>query len=238
MRTFDATILNNAANHPEVRPWLGGEGPVNLTASLLDPNTYAFVNQWGGFIGHRAFDTVYECHTMFVPQKPGIKPIIELMKYAEQFMFTNTDCERLITKVSMKHSGQHWLAKHGGFVEQSQREGISYQLLPLDRWAQACSTTRDEGERFHGQLEQAKRANGSTLPVHPEDPAHDAMVGAALLMAKAGNAVKGVNTYNRWAVVAGYVPILLLKEQPPVVDIHDAVLGLGSTNEVEILLCR
>lgn len=238
MRTLDATLLNQVANMEGVREWLGGDGPIDLTNSLLDTGNYAFTNIYGGFIGHRIFGGRYECHTMFSPNRHGVRDIVALMKYAQQFMFVNTDCDELVTKVNLKHKGQAWLSKHGGFQEQFIKEGYSHQSLPLDRWAATCSTAREEGGRFHKLLEAAKKANGFSLAAHPDDPQHDAMVGAALLMAKAGNGPKGANVYNRWATFAGYKPVVLLSEQPPVVDFHDAVAGLNSKNELEILLCR
>lgn len=238
MRTLDATFLNSVANMAGVREWLGGEGDIDLTKTLLDTNNYAFVNEYGGFVGHRSFGGRYECHTMFSPNRHGVRDIMALMRYAQQFMFVNTDCDEIVTRVNLKHKGQIWLAKQSGLQEQFVKEGVSYQSLPLDRWAAMCSTTREEGGRFHGLLEAAKKANGSSLAAHPDDPQHDSMVGAALLMAKAGNGAKAANVYNRWATFASYAPVILLSEQPPIVDFHDAVAGLNSQNEVEILLCR
>jgi hypothetical protein len=56
-------------------------------------------------------------------------------------------------------------------------------------------------------------------------------------MIRAGNAEKGVEFYNRWARFAGYALIFAVSLQPVVIDVVDAVVGLGPEG-MEVLLCR
>ena len=93
------------------------------------------------------------------------------------------------------------------------------------------------GAWFHQQLQAAKEASGSCLPVHVDDPTHDHMVGATLLMLVHGNAPKGVRFYNAWARFAGYAPIALLRERPVIVDVQDAIIE-ASLRHMEILQCQ
>lgn len=237
MRTFDPTFLNSVANNPEVRLWLGGQGPIDLTATLDNPGNYAFCDDTGGFVVIQLHGARYECHTIFSPDRRGVKGVLDLMFAAQQYMFTQTPCDDIVTKVPDENRGADWLARAGKFVEGFRRNGVSYRSLSLDRWAQVCSTAPDEGRAFHLILEAAKQAAGSALAVHGEDELHDRMVGAAILMAKTGNVVKGVNFYNSWALWAGYAPISLLSEQPAVIDIIDAVIGLDGSN-LRVMKCR
>jgi hypothetical protein len=115
--------------------------------------------------------------------------------------------------------------------------GVAYLKLTLDTWVGACSTVAEQGRGFHELIEAAKKAKGSTLPAHPHDEAHDRAVGATVSMIKAGNTIKGVNHYNKWAIFAGYAQIELLSEQPVIVDVKDAVLGLRD-GQMEVLQCR
>lgn len=70
---------------------------------------------------------------------------------------------------------------------------------------------------------------------HPEDPAHDAAVGEALLAFGRGmDPANVVAVYNSWAAGAGYAPIRWLGEAPAsypagtqLVDIQSAVLAVG-----------
>jgi hypothetical protein len=83
-----------------------------------------------------------------------------------------------------------------------------------------------DGKQFHELLEAAKIQEGSPLPVHDDEPAHDRMVGAVSRMCHRGQARKGVILYNLWANAAGYVPITLLADNPPLVDVVDGVVGI------------
>jgi hypothetical protein len=45
-------------------------------------------------------------------------------------------------------------------------------------------------------------------------------------MCHRGQARKGVILYNLWASAAGYAPITLLADDPPLVDVVDGIVGL------------
>lgn len=246
MRTFDATFLNSVANHPDIRPTLGGTDPVlDLSVAVSKLQNYCFVNEFGGFVGMRGVigAPIIECHTMFLPHSPPRK-IVRFMQECQEYLFTRTDCTKIVTKVADDNVSGDKLSILGGFKEDFRREnawklgiGVSYRSLPLDRWLAVCSSTLEAGKAFHKLLEDHKKAKGSALQTHEDDEIHDRWVGAAMLMALRGNVVKGVDTYNIWAAFAGYMPVVLLSEQPPVVDIHDAVIGTDGTN-LQVLHCR
>jgi hypothetical protein len=80
------------------------------------------------------------------------------------------------------------------------------------------------GAGFYGVHTQF--AAGSPLPVHDDEPAHDRMVGAVSRMCHRGQARKGVILYNCWANAARYVPIALLADNPPLVDVVDGVVSI------------
>ena len=100
------------------------------------------------------------------------------------------------------------------------------------------AAAKAEGHAFHEMLEAAKREACTELPVHDDDPAHDRYVGACALMAKRGQAAKGVGMYNSWAAAAGYAQIQLLSAAPPVVDVVDGIVHLNQAGEMEVLQCR
>lgn len=235
-------VLNRVANNPAVRPWLGGEGEIDLTDLLEDEHNRAFVGATGGFIAHRLMPGIYEVHSIF--EGAGA---IQLARESLRYMFGATDCVRLVTKVPDGNLRAAGLCRMAGFQEEFRREavwpspdgmvGVSYQVLTFERWRASDPELPALGAEFHDWLEAEKLAAGSPLPTHPHDEAHDRAVGASFLMIKNGMAQKGVLTYNLWATFAGYASIELLADYPPVVDVRDAIVTLdGST--MRIVECR
>jgi hypothetical protein len=240
-RTLDASHLNRVANHPDVRPWLLGEGPVDLAELTADLGNYSLVTSGGGFFVHRLTPGEYEVHSMFLPDARD--RTVQAMREGMAYMFTRTDCLRLVTRVPDDNTSAANLASAGGFRTLFRRErcwngvGAAYMAVTLDDWAMNAADLEAHGEWFHDQLEAAKASHGSGLATHDHDPAHERAVGAAVLMLRAGNTAKGVGFYNRWAVLAGYQPIAILNENPVVLDVGDAVVELRG-DDMEVLLCR
>lgn len=240
---MDATHLNMVANDPEVRPHIGGEGQLDLSDVLADPRNVALQNEHGGVVFLKQEDGRYELHTMFLRSGRG-RQILEFASTSFRYMFTATDCTEIVTRVPEPNKAADSAARRTGFRPIFERRAawadgsaVRYFWLPFEDWRAQDDTLVAEGHAFHELVEQAKREKGSELPTHPDDEAHDRAAGAAFLMAKAGQPRKAVSTYNRWASLAGYAPLALLSESPPIIDIQDAVLGLRN-GALEVLLCR
>lgn len=246
-RTMDAAFLNVVVNHPDVRPWVGGSGPLDVSSIIQDPNNVALVTETGGFILTKQDQHRYELHTQFLPEGRG-PAMLDAAREGLRYMFAATDCLEIVTKVAASNRPAALLARHVGFDPIFTRDAawpepggslsaVTYYCLTFDRWRARDLEIAGRGHWFHEQLETAKQAAASELPIHPDDEAHDRAVGAAVLMALAGNATKAVWTYNRWAALAGYVPISLLSKMPPVIDLVDAVVEIRD-GEMEVLTCR
>lgn len=235
MRTLDVSRLNALANKDSVRPWLGGEGPVDLAPLSMDLNNYIFECDTGGFVVAHLHGTRYEAHTI---SEPGVspRPLMRLLRKAMEYMFTVTDCTELVTRCPEGNAGASALADYAGFRSLFMRGKDDYRIITLDEWASSCSAAGAAGEAFHDALEAAKEKVGSSLEVHEDDQAHDRYVGAAFLMIKAGNVQKGVDTYNRWASFAGYAQVEVVSLNPTVVDVVDALVTWN--DGLEILKCR
>lgn len=241
-RTMDATFLNEVANHPDVRPWLGGEGVLDLTPAALDPNSILLEATGGGWLLHPIMPGVYELHTMFLPRARG-RAYFAAAREALRWVFTHTDALEIVTKCPDDNGAARMAASIVGFRERFRREdawkpgvGISYQVFSLDDWFVRDDAVREAGHAFHEQLEEAKAAAGSTLPVHGDDEAHDRAVGAAVLMIRAANMAKAVAFYNRWAIFAGYATIEALSQN--LVDVRDAIVEVRGDGQMGVLRCR
>lgn len=235
-RTMDAGHLNAVVNHPSVRPFVMGEGELDLTQALADPGNYAWQTEHGGFVLMRHSPGVYEVHSMFLPEGRGASALKAARDMLRQ-MFAATDCREVLTKIPNGNKGADGLARATGFREWFKSELASYRRLTLAHWMMNDSGCLEAGRVFHDFLEDAKVAAKSALVTHEDDEAHDRAAGCAALMAEAGNPVKAVETYNHWARLAGYRTIKLLSTRPPVIDVIDAVLTVRA-GELEVLQCR
>lgn len=249
-RTLDGTFLTSVANDPEVRPYIGaptadGFEELDLRPMIADPSNVTLVTEHGGWILQAVLPGVYELHTLFLPEGRG-KPYFKAAKEALRYAFTSTDCLELLTRCPDDNAGARMAAALVGFRERFRRDhawnvgtpsecGVSYQAFTIDDFIARDIRVREVGIEFHHALETAKAAAGSGLPVHPEDEAHDRVVGACYLMAQAGFVDKAVGIYGRWAAFAGYQPILKLA--PNVLDVRDAIVEIKD-NRMEVLLVR
>jgi hypothetical protein len=70
-RTRCAETVNAVANHPDVRPFIGGAGPLDMTALLADRANVALFGPHGGFFYHWCAPGVFEVHTLILPAGRG-----------------------------------------------------------------------------------------------------------------------------------------------------------------------
>jgi len=241
-RTMDPVFLNSVINHPEVRPWLQGEGELDLSHQMFNPGNIALQSEYGGFLLVLQEPGRYEVHSQFLPGH-GVHPI-KAMRAAQEWMFTRTDCQAIVSKVPQDNKAAKGLAVTGGlrpiFARDDDRTGpTEYVELTCMDWAMRTKSLEAHGERFHALVNEASR--GLSWPDHPHDPAHERAVGAALLMIERGQPVKSIEFYNRWGRLAGYPEVHLLSSAPVLVDMSVGeavcVLGMGADG-MEILLCR
>jgi hypothetical protein len=243
-RDMDPAFWNAICNNPNVRPWLGGEGPIDVAPVVLNPANYCLRGTHGGFICINHGNGAYSVHSQFLAE--GREATTAAMRAGCDFMFTRTDCMTLWTQLPDNNKPAANLAAMTGFEDWFRREvdplfGPSTMArLPIDSWIMGPNGAHlaQAGENFHDLLECAKLAAKSDRVIHDDDPAHDRYVGAASLMCERGQPAKGVTVYNNWAAASGYAPISLISAVPPVVDVVDAVVGLDTDGKMEVLLCR
>lgn len=242
-RTFDPAFFNDICNRPDVRPGLGGEGVLDTTEVVTNPKNFALRTEYGGFILIPHGAGFYSVHTQFATEGRGAHAIAA-MRSGLDFMFTRTDAMRIFSHCPETNPAASRLAQAGGarpwfWKAQDPLIGpgqvVSWEVLD---WMTSDTSLEPDGKAFHDLLEASKAETGSELPQHDHDPVHDRVVGAATRMCRRGQARKGVVLYNLWASAAGYAPIELLSDDPPVVDIQDAILGLNGHGEMEVRLCR
>ena len=72
-RCFDAKVVNLAANHPDVRPYLGPAslGELDFEEAVSEPHNWFLMGEYGGFALAWSAPTVYEVHVFVLPEGRG-----------------------------------------------------------------------------------------------------------------------------------------------------------------------
>ncbi len=243
-RTTDATFLNSVANHPDVRPWLGGSGPIDMSPLFGDLNNVGWECEHGGFLIHKLDQGLYEGHSMFLVEGRGGEARRGMMDVI-RYMFLHTDCLEMVTKAPDNNRAAFGAGRalgfttsfhldHGWLQADGSKIGVSCMRLPLSKWIEKDEEVEMAGVWFHKRLEELTTAMGKTIPVHYEEPSHNRAVGAAVMMFRAGNPIKAVQTYNLWAKVSGFSPLQVMSLNPMVV-MADGVLLQFSGDDMEVL---
>ncbi|HLX21627.1 MAG TPA: hypothetical protein VKR23_15890 [Gaiellaceae bacterium] len=244
-RTLDGARLTVVVNDPEVRPTIGGDGALDLTPLIQDPLNVCFETDHGGILCLALGSGRYDVHSLFLPEGRGAEAF-DAMQAVADYMFSATDCTEGRTTVPCAHRPAAFAARKAGFESRftiaipwtgGTPVTAEFFALPIERWALKSPTTAPLGAWFHTQLADAKAAAGSPLPTHADDPVHDAIVGAVVLMVQAGNPEKAVRFYNVWAGCTQYAPIVLVRTRPIVLDVQDALVE-ASAGGFEVLRCR
>ena len=134
-RTTDATFLNQVANHPDVRPWLGtdGESFVDVGVLLNLPGAFALTNEWGGFVFMLTGDGAYEFHTMFLPEGRGRRALRASLEACD-LMFGAYGAPTLQTYVPHGNIAAKWLVKVVGFSGMHADAEQSYWRFTKAEW--------------------------------------------------------------------------------------------------------
>lgn len=245
-REFSAERINRVVNHPDVRPWVGGAGELNLSSLVADPRNVLLMGQGGGVLFQWLEPGLYEAHTQFDPEHRG-KEAVQNVRDALRWMFTRTDAVEIVTKVPLHNvsalglvraiHGRRIFERENVWPTESGSQTVAFYSLPIMDWAGSAPDIGKSGHWFHEKLEAAKAATEGALPPHADDEAHDQYVGATVEMIVAGQVGKGLAFYGRWARFAGYGPIAQIAANPVVLDIGDAILAVRDA-DFDVLLCR
>lgn len=97
-RSFDFERVNALANHPTIHPWVSiNNEPIDLTTTVLDARNVVLMGEGGGFVLHNLGNGDYEAHSLFLPEARGPNSI-ETAKAGMDFMFSQTDCKRILAR--------------------------------------------------------------------------------------------------------------------------------------------
>lgn len=241
-REYDARVINEIINHPEVRPWLGGFGTLDLSPGLADTrNVLLMAGETGGLFFHWQEPGIYEVHTQFLPENRGLAAF-GAAREAVDWMFSHTDMCELWTKCPESNrgakvltttlGGKVWFKRPQGWTHgDGTKEAMLYYTMSYGEWAEHSRATPKLGQQFHDDLE----ARLPSFRPHEDDLTHFAQVGAVVMCSRGGQLAKGVAFYNRWARFACYPLISPISASPPVLDIGDGVKIMLTDTDFEVL---
>jgi hypothetical protein len=247
-RVTDPEAVNRVINNPSVLPWVRGsiEGPLDSTPVLADPRNIALFGQHGGIVFTFVQSGVYEAHTQVLPEGRG-PWALQMAQAALLWLFAGTEAVEVLTRAPHGNLGALALAKavHGeleftnqkGWVLNGEVVPADIYSLPIQRWMRTAPNLIERGRWFHDALKREYRRLGRLDHIHDDDDVHDRYVGVAVEMILAGQAVKGVMLYNRWAAFAGYAPVQIVNLDPLMIDISEAVL-LVERGTFRVIRCR
>lgn len=223
-RTLNAASINAAANHPDVRPWLGelAAGPLDLTALVADPANVTMANDHGGFLLHRLADGLYEAHSIFKPEGRG--RLAAETRRSLHFLFCSTDAVKLLTRVPACNPRAAALARIAGFEEYATQPDkwdspdgglcdVSYQAITLDRWIATAP-----------ELEEAGRRLAETLHLSDLDDTATRTLGAVAEMIRHGAQHKAAYLYAVRSQSMRLPPVQVVPGLPPLIVAGDVIV--------------
>jgi len=226
----DREQVEAVVNDPRLRLWNSFDGaPLCDARKYLTAPSFAVLGDEGCFLARCIDPGRYVIHTNLLPHCRGADAI-QAAQEALALAFLRTDARELLTMCPATAPQAKWMARRMGFQHLFDRarvwpsggvlQGMGFYSLSLDEWVMAghCAAA---GNAFHARLHGELGA-----PAHPHDPVHDAYVGAAVEMVRAGLVDKAIDTYNRWARFAMYQPVRVVSTDPLRIDIRDCVLRI------------
>lgn len=226
----DAGLMNGVINHPGVRPDVAdmGEGVLDLSATIADPRTVCLAGDHGGFLCFKYDAGIFEVHSAVIPSGRG-KWAKEAAEEFVQFMFCQTDCIEILTRIPEGNVAAMALARSVGFRPQfvtpaeclfrGEKVSCAIWVLTLQEWSVRATDLSTLGQRFHQWMNQVF----SGTP-HGHDEDHDRIVGISLEMVRYGQVLKGVAFYNRWAIAARHAKVNIVSSSPVQIGFDAGIL--------------
>jgi hypothetical protein len=205
--------MNSVINHPSVKGGAQVKGVCDISETILNRKNVLLENDHGGFLVLERMPGIYECHTQFLPSGRGAN-VRECAKWAFRYMFTKTDCMKVITTASTPAAIK---LSREFFREKGETGGVKYFSLTYEDWVETDDEVKREGELFHELVKDNTN--------HGKDESHDIHVGSASLMFKAGNINKAQTLYNQWAIMSGYEPVSIESANPLILRIKNMIIS-------------
>lgn len=191
----DIPEINRVLNHADVYRWatMGKDlGPLDVGPAF--DKLFVLVDPEGqGCIILDPYDEgTFEVHTCLLEAARG-KAAEGIVRDALRFIFAETGCMEILTKVSTDNKAADLFTRQVGFIRVADAAQLRSYQLRIERWPY-LDTTLDEF------------CPPELVPLAMDDY-HKRLFGALLLMSSKGFMGKAVATYNLHARLQGYLPV-------------------------------
>lgn len=134
-RCFDVGLINLAANHPDVRPYLGPDclGELDFADAVSDQNNWFLMGQHGGFALAWSAPGVYEVHVFVLPEGRG-KWAAEARQATIDYALEN-GATMLWARIAPHAKFVSWFARRGGMQptgEMIYTLGSAYDVFKME----------------------------------------------------------------------------------------------------------
>lgn len=249
LKFFDSVLRN-----PEVYAGIADEttppiDEITLAALVRNPHNLfleiTVAGEKAGFFALLAKAAgIYEVHTNLLPRHHG-SPALQAAKVGMDWMFLMTDATILSSFAWSSSPAAAWIARAAGMKLDGRRPyphrvagaqvDIGIYSIDVHEWLRLASASpayEAIGQRFHDSLfAQQEHEN------HPEDAAHNGVLGVVLVMGTRGQPYRAELLYNRWAAINNFAPAAVLHVRGGVVtlDIANAVVEVDRALNVTLI---
>lgn len=118
MRTFDPSVLNRIANHPEVKPYFGhAEGPIFFDELAALPNDYALLcnGEDAGAVFEWTGPGIWQSHYLALPSCRGRLCVAEFRRMID-WMFEHEGARTLWGQTPVGNRAARWVNRQIGAV--------------------------------------------------------------------------------------------------------------------------
>ncbi len=221
----DATRINEILNHAKVRPWIADAelGVIDFTQAINHPNVFVVLGEHGGFVVTRLLPGVFEVHTHVLPEGRG-EWTDGFIQAGIRWLFSHTEAYEIVTRVPERHLPAKATTLRSGmtyeftpdhdYVFRGKPGPVHVYSIRIQDWAARAPELEETGRWLHHRFAEegtrlgllgggdgpAKERGWTWDALHADMPSHNRYVGATYHLALGGQALKGVNLYNRWAL--------------------------------------
>ena len=181
-RERNARRLNRVANHPEVRPYIGGPlaGKLDFTAVVQDPRNILLMSQHGGMVFHQLSPGIYDAHIAVVPEGRG-KWALNMTRACFHWMFTRTDALEIMARIPKGNVAARAMATAMGMKPSFATQSCSVLSITVQQWAAIAP-----GLVERGQWVATRMGWNNVKLVENEDPEAYRHIGLAFEMFLSG----------------------------------------------------
>lgn len=108
----DAETIARIINDPSIRPHIGGEGYLDPSALLADPDTVCLFDEGGGQLFHWKGPGTFEAHSFYLVRG---KEALERGREAIRRMFRDYGARKIWRATPLKNRPARWFNRQLGF---------------------------------------------------------------------------------------------------------------------------